>query len=50
MIFTAPWSGAGGLPGRSIHRVGDFNGDGLDDLASYADGNWWVSRSTGVVL
>lgn len=29
--------------------VGDFNGDGLDDIANYYTGNgtWWVTTSTG---
>ena len=32
------------------HRVvGDFNGDGRDDIAQFYPGNgtWWISRSTG---
>ena len=27
--------------------VGDFNGDGYDDIAGRANGSWWVSRSNG---
>lgn len=32
--------------------VGDFDGDGKDDLAGRRNGNWWVSRTTesGVVV
>jgi hypothetical protein len=28
-------------------QVADFNGDGLADLAGQANGQWWVSLSTG---
>ena len=28
--------------------VGDFDGDGRDDLAARIGGQWWVARSTGV--
>lgn len=27
--------------------TGDFNGDGLDDIAGRANGDWWISRSNG---
>jgi hypothetical protein len=35
--------------GWGPHLVGDFNGDGRADVASYhaGAGTWWVSRSTG---
>lgn len=26
--------------------VGDFNGDGIDDVASRGDGRWWIATST----
>ena len=28
-------------------RVGDFDGDGRDDIAGRANGNWWLARSSG---
>jgi hypothetical protein len=35
--------------GWSSQQVGDFNGDGRDDIASYhpGTGTWWVSLSSG---
>ena len=31
-------------------RVGDFNGDGKDDVMLRAAGNWWVGLSTGTTF
>ncbi len=31
-------------------RVGDFNGDGLDDIAGRYLGQWWVARSKGGIV
>jgi hypothetical protein len=31
-------------------RVGDFNGDGLDDIAGRYLGQWWVARSNGTAF
>ncbi len=35
--------------GWGSHGTGDFNGDGLSDIASFhqPSGQWWVSQSTG---
>ena len=30
--------------------VGDFNGDGLDDIAGRSDSRWWVARSNGTAF
>ena len=44
----APWSNAGGLPIHTAHRVGDFDGDGRDDVAAFSRGTWWIGRSNGI--
>jgi len=49
--FTAPgsgtWQGHSGGPSNNV--VADFNGDGMDDIASFTGtgGNWHVTLSTG---
>ncbi|HEX6983803.1 MAG TPA: FG-GAP-like repeat-containing protein, partial [Planctomycetaceae bacterium] len=46
---AAAWEGGGWSPSAtwSDVRVGDFDGDGRDDLAGRISGEWWVTRSTG---
>ncbi len=49
--FAAPevWADFTSTSGWVTHEVGDFNGDGRDDIANYHEqsGRWYVSRSTG---
>ena len=49
--FSTPrlWSTFTTRTGWSPQIVGDFDGDGRDDIANYhaGTGRWWVSRSTG---
>ena len=49
--FAAPglWATFSTRTGWATHIVGDFTGDGRDDIVSYhpSNGSWWVSRSTG---
>ncbi len=47
---TALWDTFSTATGWTDQIAGDFNGDGLDDIANYhaGSGNWWVSISTGV--
>ncbi|MGE3808394.1 MAG: FG-GAP-like repeat-containing protein, partial [Gemmataceae bacterium] len=46
---TSEWADFSSNSGWSPQLVGDFDGDGLDDIANYYAGNgtWWVSISTG---
>ena len=43
------WANFSTNPGWSNQLVGDFNGDGKQDIANYhaGSGGWWVSKSTG---
>ncbi len=46
-FFVTPWS-SGMQSGVTVLRVGDFDGDVLEDIAAFAGGTWWVRRSTGI--
>jgi len=44
---TEKWAEFNTAAGWGSHLVGDFTGDGRDDIASYhlSNGSWWVSSS-----
>jgi len=46
---TSEWLDLDRDEGWDSHGTGDFNGDGLSDVASFhkPTGQWWVSQSTG---
>src|SRR5262249_42292073 len=50
------WGQLGTASGTALgwqeHLVGDFDGDGRADIASYraTDGTWWVSQSNGAAF
>jgi hypothetical protein len=49
--FSNPalWADFSTPTGWTAQLVGDFDGNGRDDIANYhsSNGSWWVSRSTG---
>jgi SpoIID/LytB domain protein len=46
---TSLWARFGTTDGWGEHVVGDFTGNGRDDIANYhpANGSWWISGSDG---
>jgi hypothetical protein len=46
---TSRWGSFGTVSGWQTHLVGDFTGDGVDEVASYhpSNGSWWVSVADG---